>query len=242
VTVRDTKPPVVHVPADITVEATGPLTPVAFGPVLATDTVDGVLTATCSPASPGPFPLGTTHVDCFTVDAHGNRGSAPFNVTVTDTTAPAVTVPSDITTNATSPAGAVVTFSFHASDAVGVTGSACAPPSGSTFMIGTTTVACTASDAAANIGHGSFNVHVKGASEQLADLLAQMAGVGPGNSLAAKATTVQKKIAASDTPGACSALGALVNEVNAQARKKITAAQAASFVAQAANIEATLGC
>jgi uncharacterized protein YjiK len=242
VTVRDTKPPVVHVPADITVEATGPLTPVAFGPVLATDTVDGVLTATCSPASPGPFPIGTTHVDCFTVDAQGNRGSAPFNVTVTDTTAPAVTVPSDITTNATSPAGAVVTFSFHASDAVGVTASACAPPSGSTFMIGTTTVACMASDAAGNIGHGSFHVHVKGASEQLADLLAQVTGVGPGKSLAAQVTAVQQKIGANDTAGACGALGTFVNEVKAQAGKKITPAQAASFVAQAANIEATLGC
>lgn len=101
VTVRDTKPPVVNVPADITVEATGALTPVPFGPVTAIDAVDGALSATCSPASPGPFPVGTTHVDCFTVDAQGNRGSAPFNVTVNDTTAPHVTVPANITTDAT---------------------------------------------------------------------------------------------------------------------------------------------
>jgi uncharacterized protein YjiK len=73
VTVQDTKPPVINVPDDITVDATGPLTPVDFGTVTATDTVDGALTATCSPAAPGPFPPGTTHVDCFATDAHGNR-------------------------------------------------------------------------------------------------------------------------------------------------------------------------
>jgi uncharacterized protein YjiK len=82
VTVADTQPPTINVPSNIQAVATGALTPVSFGPVTANDAVDGVTTATCSPASPGPFPLGTTHVDCFTTDTHGNRGSAPFNVTV----------------------------------------------------------------------------------------------------------------------------------------------------------------
>ncbi len=242
VTVRDTKPPVVNVPADVTVEATGVLTPVPFGPVTATDAVDGVTTATCSPASPGPFPIGTTHVDCFTIDSHGNRGSAPFNITVKDTTAPAVTVPGNVTRDATSPAGAVVSFTAGATDAVGVTGFACVPPSGSTFPIGTTTVTCAAADAAGNIGHGSFTVHVKGASEQLADLLLAVTGVGPGKSLEAKVTEIQGKVAARTGAAACGSLGAFVNEVNAQTGKKIGAAQAASLVGQARNIMATLGC
>jgi hypothetical protein len=233
---------VVHVPADITVEATGVMTPVPFGPVTATDTVDGELAATCSPASPGPFPVGTTHVDCFTSDAHGNRGSAPFNVTVTDTTAPVVTVPGDITTVATSPAGAVVTFTTHASDAVGVTSSACSPPSGSTFAIGTTTVVCTAGDAAGNVGHASFTVHVKSAFEQLTDLLAQVTGVGPGTSLADKVTAIRSMVAANDKAGACSGLDDFVGQVNAQKGKKVTSAQSASFITQANNIKATLGC
>jgi len=160
VTVKDTKPPVVHVPADITAEATGALTSVPFGPVTATDLVDGELTATSSPASPGPFPLGTTHVDCFVTDAHGNRGAAPFNVTVVDTTAPTITVPADITTNATSPAGAVVNYVASAADAVGVTSFVCAPASGSTFPIGATTVTCTAKDAAGNTKVVGFKVTV----------------------------------------------------------------------------------
>src|SRR5262249_12429975 len=82
VAVRDSQPPVVHVPPDITVHSTGALTNVSFGPVTATDGIDGELTASCSPASPGPFPVGVTHVDCVVDDAHGNRGSATFNVTV----------------------------------------------------------------------------------------------------------------------------------------------------------------
>jgi uncharacterized protein YjiK len=123
VTVRDTTPPVVHVPADIVTTATGASTDVAFGPVTATDAVDGTTTATCSPDSPGPFPIGTTHVDCFTVDSHGNRGSAPFNVTVMGTpnvvaTADPVTYgsPATITVSVTDPTG-----SFTPSGAVDVT-------------------------------------------------------------------------------------------------------------------------
>jgi hypothetical protein len=242
VTVRDTKPPVVNVPADISVEATGTLTPVPFGPVTATDAVDGTLTATCSPPSPGPFPVGTTHVDCFTTDSHGNRGSAPFNVTVADTTAPAVMVPSDITKNATGPDGVVVSFTTGASDAVGVTGLSCAPPSGSTFAIGTTTVKCTATDAAGNTGTGSFRVHVKGASEQLSDLHEDVQGVGPGKSLSETVALAQWLVAHHQTKAACLTLTGFDLEVRAQAGKKITKAQAASLIAESKNIMAVLDC
>ncbi|HVN62838.1 MAG TPA: SdiA-regulated domain-containing protein [Gaiellaceae bacterium] len=243
VIVRDTKPPVVNVPADISVEATGASTSVPFGPVTATDAVDGVLPVTCSPASPGPFPIGTTHVDCFTTDSHGNRGSAPFNVTVADTTAPAVTVPSDITKNATGPDGAVVSFTVGFSDAVGVTASSCAPPSGSTFAIGTTTVECTATDAAGNIGTGSFKVHVKGASAQLADLLQDVKGVGPGKSLSVTVAAAQLLVVHGQTKPACLSLIAFNLEVRVDAAaKKISAAQAAELIAEAKNIMATLGC
>jgi uncharacterized protein YjiK len=242
VTVRDTKPPVLQVPSEVTVEATGTLTPVTFGPILASDAVDGVLTATCSPASATSFPLGTTHVDCFAVDGHGNRGAAPFNVTVRDTTAPVVTVPSDITMVATSPSGAVVTFSTTATDAVGVTASACAPTSGSHFAIGTTTVDCTAGDAAGNTGQRSFTVHVKSAAEQLADLLTRVTDIGPGKSLASKVSGIQKRVAGNDHAGACGELGAFVNEVSAQTGKSIPTSQAASLKAAASTIAATLGC
>ena len=39
---------------------------------------------------------------------------------------------------------------------------------------------CTASDAAGNVASASFDVHVKGAAEQLANLLTAVTGIGPG--------------------------------------------------------------
>ena len=85
-------------------------------------------------------------------------------------------------------------------------------------------------------------VHVKGATEQLSDLADAVAGVGPGSSLVGKVRAIQRYVAAGDTADACATLGAFVNEVNAQAGKKISTAQAASFISQAQDIEAALGC
>jgi len=88
----------------------------------------------------------------------------------------------------------------------------------------------------------SATVLVKGAAEQLTDLAAAVAGVGPGQSLARKVATIEGDVAANDTTDACATLGAFVNEVNAQTGKKIGAAQAASFISRAQDIEAALGC
>jgi hypothetical protein len=60
-------------------------------------------------------------------------------------------VPADISANATSPSGAVVTYAAPAAvDEAGDSPAAsagCAPASGSTFPVGTTTVTCTATSA-----------------------------------------------------------------------------------------------
>ena len=57
VTVRDTTPPVLQLPADITVRAAGPNGTVVFYTVTATDLVDLDVTVTCAPASGSVFPL-----------------------------------------------------------------------------------------------------------------------------------------------------------------------------------------
>jgi hypothetical protein len=85
-------------------------------------------------------------------------------------------------------------------------------------------------------------LQVKGAAEELTDLGVAVAGVGPGRSLAAKVTAIEGYVAANDTAHACDALGAFVSEVNAQTGKKISTAQAASFILQAQDVEAALGC
>jgi hypothetical protein len=79
-------------------------------------------------------------------------------------------------------------------------------------------------------------------TDQVANLLGTVSGVGPGKSLANKLTGIQDKIAANEMTDACGGLKGFINEVKAQTGKKLTAAQAASFTTQANSIDDTLGC
>ena len=70
-------------------------------------------------------------------------------------------MPGNITAAATSASGAMVTYSASATDPVdGSITPVCTPASGSTFALGTTTVTCTATDAAGNESSASFTVTV----------------------------------------------------------------------------------
>ena len=64
VRVIDTTPPVVTLPADVTLEATGPLGATHRFAVSASDGVDGTFAATCRAASGATFALGSTTVTC----------------------------------------------------------------------------------------------------------------------------------------------------------------------------------
>jgi HYR domain len=163
VTVQDTTPPDVTVPSPLTQEATGPSGAVVTFSASASDTVSGSLTPSCSPSSGDTFAVGTTNVTCSATDSSSNTGSASFNVTVQDTTKPSVSVPGNITTEATESAGAAVSFSATGSDLVDGTFPAdCSPSSGSTFGVGTTTVTCTATDSHGNTSDpDSFSVTVR---------------------------------------------------------------------------------
>src|SRR2546429_3930434 len=104
------------------------------------------------------FPLGQTTVVCSTTTGE----SASFKVTVQDTTPPTVTPPAPVTAEATGPSGAVVSYgAASASDLVdGAVAATCAPTSGSTFPLGSTTVTCTANDSAGNAGTATTTVLV----------------------------------------------------------------------------------
>jgi len=160
VTVTDHTAPVITVVATVTAEATAPLTPLTFE-ATSTDLVDGSVPVSCTPASGAGFAVGTTPVNCTATDAHGNSAAASFTVTVTDHTAPALMLPGGLSATAISPAGAVVDYAASAFDLVDLSRPVtCAPASGSTFAIGTTTVACSASDTRGNTASGSFDVVV----------------------------------------------------------------------------------
>src|SRR5262249_58557843 len=62
------------------------------------------------------FALGTTTVTCTATDAHDNPATGTFAVTVQDTTAPTISLPNDVTAEATGPNGAPVTFKTSAID------------------------------------------------------------------------------------------------------------------------------
>jgi hypothetical protein len=139
----------------------------------ASDLVDALLgvnvTVSCSingqavPASSTTrlFPYGTTTITCAATDSHGNVASNNFSIVVVDTTAPVITVPGNVTLQASTLAGAVHVFSATALDNVdGAVNVACTPASGSTFKIGATTVTCSAQDAAGNGNSASFVVTV----------------------------------------------------------------------------------
>jgi hypothetical protein len=151
-------------PADQTAEATGPSGAAVTFTASATDADDATApTPTCAPASGSTFPLGTTTVTCSVTDSEGLSDSGSFHVTVVDTTAPTlVGLPADITLTTGNPAGATLTYAMPgANDLVDPSPTVvCAPASGSTIPVGTTTVTCTATDAAGNSTSGTFTATV----------------------------------------------------------------------------------
>ncbi|MDP4181180.1 MAG: cellulose-binding protein, partial [Bacillota bacterium] len=97
VTVKDTTNPIITVPGEMVVEATGIGTPVNPGEAKATD----IFNVTITNNAPAYFPLGKTVVTWTAKDANGNAVTADQNVTVLDRTKPELVVPSNITLEAT---------------------------------------------------------------------------------------------------------------------------------------------
>jgi hypothetical protein len=89
VTIVDTTPPSLTLPADITTND-----PIVIFTASAHDIVDGNAGVICTPPSGSMFATGTAAVNCSAIDAHGNAAHGTFHVTVisnADTTPPVVT-------------------------------------------------------------------------------------------------------------------------------------------------------
>lgn len=139
--------------------------------------VNFIATATGIPApvityshAPGSlFPVGTTTVTATATNTCGTV-SCTFDVIVEDHELPSINCPVNISVNATSAAGAVVTYTAPVgtdncpgSTTVLTAGYA----SGSTFPIGITTVTHTVTDASGNTAECSFTVNVTGLAPQI---------------------------------------------------------------------------
>jgi WD40-like Beta Propeller Repeat/HYR domain len=247
----DRKAPALTVPADVVVDATKPFAAdVTLVPATASDGGSGVQTVNC-PVGLQTFPLGTTTIGCSAVDGVGNTSVRGYSVTVRDVDGPTLSLPSNLIVNATSPAGATITYAASASD-VGAPPATlnCSPASGTTLAIGQTTVNCTATDAVGNSSTGSFTVKVLGAKEQLADLIQKVVNTSQ-LSPAAKTLLIGKlnQLLASFDPNnatqrqaVCLALQVFKAAVQLQAGKTITQAQAAEWIADANRIRAVLAC
>jgi len=166
VVVGDSVPPVLTgVSGNITVEAISTSGNVVNYPQpSATDLSAGGALVSCSPASGSTFPIGTTTVTCTATDGSGNSTSQSFDITVQDTTAPVVTVPSStVVEQIQDVSGSTVDYAalVSASDNIDAAPTLnCTPPSGSLFAPGQTEVSCTATDFSGNSTTATFIVLV----------------------------------------------------------------------------------
>jgi hypothetical protein len=243
-------PPTIQCPNPITVvNAPGKCSaPVMFSP-----TVDGIcpdVTAHSTWSSGSDFPVGTTSVDSYAEsasDPQHHSNTCTFTVTVHDTEAPHLTCPAPMVVKATSPLGAVVSYAPTVSDNCSVATTTCAPKSGSVFAIGDTTPTCTAVDPSTNQTSCSFKVHVKGAAEQIGDLITVVNGLKISNGSVKKAllsqlTAALASIQASNRNAACGSMQSFIDLVSAQRNKALSATDADALIAAATQIRAVIGC
>jgi len=251
VTVVDNTPPTISCPASV-VQSTDPnqcTALVTYSNATATDNCANVGTPACSPASGTTFPKGTATVNCSVSDASGNPATCQFTVTVNDTQPPAITCPANIVKEPTCPSGAVATYAPVVSDnCPGVT-FVCSPASGSTFAVGTTTVTCTATDAAPsnNTAQCSLTVTVLTASATIQNLKTSVNSSSLNGSqkqgLVSKLDAALDAIGKGNTNPACAKLADFINSVqNFIDHGNISAAQGQAWIDSATKVRNYLGC
>jgi hypothetical protein len=166
VTVVDISPPTVTCPAGTTASADAncqAVVPDVTGGVTASDncTPAGSLIITQVPPAGALVELGVTTITITAKDAADNSATCTTTFTVNDTTPPSITCPANITKNNDSnQCSAIATFQPVGSDNCTGVSTSCTPASGTAFPVGTTTVTCTATDAAGNHTSCSFTVTV----------------------------------------------------------------------------------
>ena len=190
------------------------------------------------------YPIGSTTITWTATDASGNTASSGQFVVVKspDTVAPVLQLPGNMTVNATMPSGAAVSYSASATDNVGVASFGCSPVSGSTFAIGTTSVACNAADAAGNTATGGFSVRVLGAPDQIVNLIEYIRGMPLTDTQKTQLISVLQKALLSNMSGVCSSITKLIALVQMIPVKSLPADKAAHIIADLTRISAVIGC
>jgi hypothetical protein len=155
VTVNDTQPPAVNCPSNISVSSGSNQCSATVNFTATGMDNCAVASVNCNPASGSSFPVGITTVSCTATDTAGNMSPpCSFTVTVNDNQPPQIScAPLSVIALTPTPGGgcAVVNYALPtATDNCSGVMVACSPPPGSCFPVGTTTINCTATDAAGN--------------------------------------------------------------------------------------------
>jgi hypothetical protein len=195
-----------------------------------------------SGASPTDQPAPQLLVDNLTENSGQVPDSQLWSEGVGVLDALSLTTPADITTDATGPSGATVTYPAPVVTDIGNTSppaAGCTPASGSVFPIGTTTVTCTVTDHGdfPSTASSSFTVTVEGAAAQLADLRQAVRGFGFDNIPALLAGIAQQQLSAGHPTLACQTLTQFITDV----RLQVPASTAAQLITDAKRIQAVLG-
>ncbi|HCU10728.1 MAG TPA: hypothetical protein DGB72_01215, partial [Gemmatimonadetes bacterium] len=186
------------------------------------------------------YPVGVTTITWTATDASGNSASGTQTITVSDIEPPTIIVPADIAVNATSSSGAVVTFAVNATDNVGVTSLSCDHNSGSVFQIGYTSINCVASDAAGHTTTGTFGVDVRGAAEQLANLVKDVLSFGLMNGTTNPLINQLRSVSGTD-PQSCKKMNDFISMVTKKGRD-MSPEDSAYLITEATRIENVMGC
>ena len=195
--------------------------------------------------APAQFPTGTNIVHWTAVDSCSNSAVCSQMVVVIDLEPPQILCSSNRVVAATTGTGAKVVFPTPAaSDNCPGVKVVCLPPSGATFPIGTTTVLCTAIDASGNRTSCTFTLHVKGATEQIQDLIGRINSLhlaaGTENSLISKLKSALDALSIGNKAAAGDSLQSFIDYANAQSGKKLTKAQANLLTAAALQIKTVI--
>ncbi|WP_074648734.1 HYR domain-containing protein [Paenibacillus jilunlii] len=163
ITVKDTTKPVMAIPQDITIEATSPRMELEIGKAQVTDLFDVLLVND----APEYFTVGVTKVTWTATDEHGNITSAVQNVTVIDSTDPVLTVPKDVSAEATGIKTPVELGEAAATDIFKVIVTNNAPDS---YAVGQTIVTWTAADENGNVTKKTQTVTITDTTKPLVTL------------------------------------------------------------------------
>ncbi|XP_022101847.1 hyalin-like [Acanthaster planci] len=183
ITIRDGEAPVVSCPDTVNMDTEKGKAHAAVSWTSMPSATDNVDTFTSSDIrctdtagnvvlSGGRYELGTTRVTCSASDAAGKNGSCQFSIEVVDSEPPNVTCPDTVTMKtSTGRADAAVTWTplptstdnvdlLTSSDIECVSSEGFAVVSRGLYGVGNTTVTCSATDAARNIGSCQFTIQV----------------------------------------------------------------------------------